>query len=76
MTKDVNEMTNGELEEEAVRQLQINFPDKSIEELRFAVLAGGESVRHGNIEMYVTDMSPERRLKAMLDNARRILREE
>jgi len=69
--KDVNDMTNGELVDEVIRQLKIDFPDKSEEELRITILMAGDSQQHNGLVFKITDARPEDRLKAMVENSRR-----
>lgn len=72
--KDINDMTNGELVDEVIRQLKIDYPDKNEAELRLIILMAGDNQRYGEIEVCVTDAPPEARLKAMVENSLCVLK--
>lgn len=72
--KDINDMTNGELFDEVIRQLKEVYPDKNEAELRLIILMAGDNQRYGELEVCVADASPEARLKAMVENSLRILK--
>lgn len=57
--------------EEVIRQLKIDYPDKSEEELRIIIWMAGDSQQRGGLVFKVIDARPEDRLKAMVDNARK-----
>ena len=71
MTKNISDMTNGELVDEVIRQLKIDYPDKSEEELRIIIWMAGDSQQRGGLVFKVIDARPEDRLKAMVENSRR-----
>lgn len=64
-------MTNGELIDEVVRQLKIDYPDKSEQELRLIIWMAGDSQQRGGLNIKVIDASPEDRFKAMVENSKK-----